>query len=601
MTVQLPLRSEVAREHTWNAESVFTSREAWAAEAQAIAAEIPSWVSRFQGQLGDGPDVLADWLESADAALRRLGKLYVYAGMEQAVDTGDQRAGAMLGQAMGIFGQALAATAFAEPEILSIGRETVMSWVASEPRLAIYAHYFENLFRQQAHVRSAEVEEVLGQIADPFASVERTMEVLTNAEMPFPPATASDGSSRPVAQGTLDTLLNDPDREVRRTAWERYCDTYLAFKNTLASNLITYVKGVAATARIRRYDSALEMNLFPNNIPVEVFHNLIDTFRRHIPTWHRYWSVRRRALGVETLHHWDIWAPIARKQPHIPYAQAVAWIAEGMGPLGAEYVETLRRGCLHDRWVDIYPNQGKRQGAFSGGFQGTFPFIVMSYDDKIGSMSTLAHELGHSMHSYLTWEHQPAVYTQYSMFVAEVASNFNQAMVRAHMLRTNPDPDYQIAQIEEAMDNFHRYFFIMPTLARFEFEVHRRVAQGDPPTADEMCELMADLFSEGYGDELVVDRAREGITWAQFGHLYASFYVFQYATGISAAHALADRILSGEPGAAEDYLNFLKAGSSVYPLDALRRAGVDLTTPAAVEKTFGVLASMVDRLEQLIS
>jgi oligoendopeptidase F len=259
----------------------------------------------------------------------------------------------------------------------------------------------------------------------------------------------------------------------------------------------------------------------------------------------------------------------------------------------------LRRGCLEDRWVDVYPNQGKRQGAFSSGSKGTHPFIVMSYNENLNSVSTLAHELGHSMHSYLTWQHQPVVYSDYSLFVAEVASNFHQAMVRAYLLKTNPAPAFQIAVIEEAMFNFHRYFFIMPTLAIFELELHERVERGEGLTADALIALMADLFDDGYGGEVHVDRERAGITWAEFGHLYANFYVFQYATGISAAHALAKSILDGRPGAAEAYLSFLSAGNSLYALDALKLAGVDMATPGAVEQTYAVLSDYVDRLDHL--
>jgi len=251
--------------------------------------------------------------------------------------------------------------------------------------------------------------------------------------------------------------------------------------------------------------------------------------------------------------------------------------------------------------VDIYPNKNKRAGTFSSGGPGTHPFILMNYTDDIFSLSTLAHELGHSLHSYYTWHTQPLIYSDYSIFVAEVASNFNQALVRAHLLETNADPEFQIAVIEEAMANFHRYFFIMPTLVRFELEIHERVERGDPLTADSMIALMADLFREGFGDRVAIDEARLGSTWCQFPtHLYSNFYVYQYATGISAAHSLARGVLDGAPGAVDRYLTFLKAGSSAYPLDALAAAGVDLTSPEPVEQTFGVLSDLVDRLEALI-
>lgn len=598
-TTTVPKREDVPVAHTWDTASVFPSDAAWEEEVTALLAALPEFAA-LRGHL-ESAGQLAEGLTRYTALLSRLRRVYLYATMFYATDTADPGAVAKHDTAASVAARISAAVAFLDPELLQIGFDTLRRWQTEDSRLATYAHYFEMLERQQAHVRSAEIQEVLGLVNEPFSAARQTHTILTDADLRFEPAYDAAGQQIPITQGTITELLQSADREVRRTAWEHYADAHLALKNTMASALATGIKQDVFVARVRRYPSALDAAVDSKFIPPAVFHALIETFRAHLPLWHRYWDIRRRALRLDRLHVYDIKAPLSASTPHVPFAQAVEWIAQGLAPLGDQYVQTLRRGVLEQRWVDIYPNQGKRAGAFSTGVQGTHPFVLMSYTDDLASMSTLAHELGHSLHSYFTWKTQPPVYADYTIFVAEVASTFNQALVRAHLFATNPDPEFQIAVIEEAMSNFHRYFFIMPTLARFELEVHQRAERGLPLTAGIMNGLMTDLFSEGYGPDMAIDTARVGSTWAQFPtHLYSNFYVYQYATGISAAHALADQVLAGTPGAVDRYLAFLKAGSSRYPMDVLREAGVDLATPEPVEKTFGVLAGLIDRLEQLM-
>ena len=591
----MPSRSEIAPEYTWNAESVFASAQAWEAELEQIAQETPSF-ERFRGKLGEGPSVLVEALDVREELRRRTAVVQVYAGMAYAVDTQNQGAAANSSRAETLVGHVQGDVAFVEPELLAIGSATLEAWMRAEPRLAVYRHSIADLFRKQAHVRSAEVEELLGLLAEPFAGASNTHSLLTNADFRFQPA---GGEELAVSQGTFMKLMAHPDRETRRTAWENYHNPYLAYKNTLTSTLVTSLKQNVLATRVRRHSSTLAASLFENNIPVEVFHNLIGIFRQNLPTWHRYWRLRRRLLGLDVLHPYDVWAPLTTQAPVVVFQQAVDWICEGLAPLGDDYVAIMRKGCLEERWIDLYPNQGKGAGAFSWGAQGTHPFIMMSYNDNMLSFSTLAHELGHSMHSYLTWQQQPPIYSGYSLFAAEVASNFHQAMVRGHLLATHTDPLFQISVIEEAMSNFYRYFLVMPTLARFELAVHERVERGLALTADDLMGLMADLFAETYGDDMTADREHIGIHWATYGHLFADYYVYQYATGISGANALARRIRDGAPGAAEAYRRFLSAGGSQYPITALASAGVDLATPEPVEAAFAVLADYVDRLEHL--
>jgi oligoendopeptidase F len=605
MAQRVPERSEIPVAYTWDASSVFATEADWEAAISDVSARIDS-VAAFRGRLGESPAALADYLALAEGLLRTAGMIGVYSRMFYAVDTADQAAQARVDRANMLAARLGAALAFGEPELLEIGAKRLQGWTTEEPRLAHYAHSFERLAHRAAHVRSAEVEELLRQVNEPFSSASSIHGVLTNADMRFEPARDAAGEPYEIAQGTINALVTHADREVRKSAWESYADSHLALKNSQASALATGVKQDVFVARARRYSSSLEAALTPNFIPLEVFHNLISTFQANLPTWHRYWRLRKQALKLSELHVYDTKAPLTSSPLNLPYEQAIEWICEGMAPLGAEYVAAMRRGLEEQRWVDAYPNRGKRAGAFSMGVPGTHPFIMMSYNDDIFGLSTLAHELGHSMHSYNTRATQPFVYANYGLFLAEVASNFNQALVRNHLLnrvaKQMPNArDFEISVIEEAMANFHRYFFIMPTLARFELAIHERVERGEALTADGMIGLMADLFAEGYGDEVVVDRPRVGSTWMQFStHLYANFYVYQYATGISGAHALAQGIIDGNEGAVERYLGFLKAGSSAYPLDTLRAAGVDMTSPAPVEQTFGVLAGYVERLEALV-
>jgi oligoendopeptidase F len=602
MARNLPTRAEVDRRFTWNSTSVFADAAAWDAAVDTIIARLPD-LGEFKGHLGSSPDTLADWFDTAEKLQRLMAKAMVYTSMEYSCNTGDQGAAARADRARSAASQLSAAMSFALPEMLAIGFPKLREWVGQNPRLGHLGHYFERLERLQPHVRSAEVEEVLSHAMDPLATALSAHSVLANTDMQFAPAIGPDGPEE-VAQSTINALLTGADRETRRTAYESYADAHLQMQHAMAATLAGGIKRDVFYARARRFATSLEAALAPNHIPPAVFHNVIRTFRDNVGTWHRYWRVRANALGLDKLKPYDTRAALAPPIP-VRFEEAVDWVSEGVRPLGDEYVRVLRRGALEDGWVDVYPNKGKRMGAFSTGSMDTFPFIFMSFNNDIFSMSTLAHELGHSMHSYYARRTQPFVYSNYGLFQAEVASNMHQALTRRYLLETRKERDFQIAVIEEAMSNFHRYFFIMPTLARFELEIHDRVERGAALTAEYLTGLMADLMAEVYGGEVDisdVDRDRAGSTWAQFHtHLYSNFYVYQYATGIAGAHHLSARVAAGESKAVEDYLAFLKSAGSMYPLDGLKLAGVDMSSPEPVQAAFASLADMVTRLESLVA
>lgn len=596
----LPDRAHVSVEHTWDAAAVFPSDEAWEEELERVGSQLPQ-LERFRNTLATGPEVLARWLRLRESLHQRVDMLDAYGTLRFAVATDDEKAVAVQQRAAALKARFHAAIAFDEPEMLAIGPDRLLQWAEEHPDLRVYRHYFDTLARRSPHVQSPEAERLLRLVEDPFRTAVSAHGIIYSADMTFSDAVDGAGNERPLHRGNATELMNGADRALRKSAWESYTDAFLRLKHSLSRVLAAGVKQNVFMAKARGYGSALEAALAENHIPTSVFHNTIDAYRRHLPVWHRYWDLRRRALGLDKLHRYDTRAPLTDREPRVAYEEAVEWIAAGVAPLGSEYVEVLRRGCLEERWVDRYPNKGKRSGAFSAGTYGTHPYILLNFGDGLVSMSTLAHELGHSMHSYYARKHQPRIYAEYGVFVAEVASNFHQALVRAHLFETNLDRDFQIALVEEAISNFHRYFFIMPILARFELELHQRAEQDLPLTEAYMSGLLADLFQEGYGPAVEPDRERLGIKWAQFPvHLYLNFYVYQYATGIAGAHALARPVLDGEPGAAEAYLDFLKAGASDYPLPVLRKAGVNMESPEPVAEAFRVLEDLIHRLETLL-
>ncbi len=599
MQSTLSQREDVPVEDRWDVEYVFADEGAFDAAVEHIG-DYSAALSKLQGTLGHSAAGLRAALDLRQEAALLMGKVLLYASMMRNGDGTSPQNTAREGRARALYATFAAAEAFFEPEILSIPPAMLQHMVENDPGLAPYRYYLASLARLRPHTRSAEVEEVLAASSDMANIGYQTHIALENTDLRFGTIQDENGFAVELAPGNADAYIESQDRAVRRAAWQTYADGYLSVKNAMAATLTGAVKRDVFYARARRYPDARMASLYPYNIPASVFDGLIATVNAHLPLWHRYWDIRRRALGVETLHPYDLHVPLATLPASVPFARGVEMLLDGLAPLGEEYVAAARRGMTVERWVDKYPNVGKPAGAFSTGVPGTRPFIMQNYDDSILGVSTLAHEMGHSMHSWYAWRAQPSIYARYSMIAAETASNFNQALLRAHLLETTDDPRTQVAIIEEGMANFQRYFFIMPILAQFEQEAHARVERGEGLTAAALSAILLPLYEAGYGGQVSIDSARVGVTWAQFTHLFMNFYVWQYAIGISAANALAAGVREGGAPAAERYISFLKAGGSMDGLDALRLAGVDMTDTAPIERAFTVLTGLVDKLDGIV-
>jgi oligoendopeptidase F len=596
-TQALPRRFELRREDTWNLESIFATNAEWETARAGVEERLPA-LAAFQGRVGESATSLLNALQLHDQLRKEVDQIEVYAHLRRAEDATNPESSALAERAGNLDSNLAATASFIEPEILGLAPDTIDSYIASEPGLEIYHHYFTRLGRMRDHVRSAEIEELLAQANNVMFGFSSIRGALENADLDLGEIEDTDGNVVQLGQGNLQTYLRDSDRRVRQQAWTSAADAYLSMKNTFAGTLAGGIKRDVFEMRARNFSSSLEASLYPNAIPVEVFHNLVDTVWKNLPTWHKYFEIRKRTLNLDVQHEWDITASLTNDGPVIPFDDGMQMILESLAPLGDEYIEIVRQGVA-DRWVDAWPNIGKGGGAFSAGSNGTLPFISMSYQNDLGSVSTLTHELGHSMHSYYTWQNQPVIYSHYSMFVAEAASNMHQTLLGRHLFGQDRDRAFQIAMIEERMGNHLRYFFTMPILAKFELDCHEKVERGEALTAESMIDTLAGIYNEAYGGRVEVDHDRMGITWARFPHLFANFYVFQYATGISAAAAMGQQVVEeGEP-ARKRYLDFLKAGDSKFPIDALRDAGIDMLGPAPVQAAFDILAGYVDRLDEL--
>ncbi len=594
----LPLRSEIPVEETWRLEDIFPTDDAWEQEFQQVKAMIPK-LGEYKGRLGESPEVLYEALQYQDEVSMRLGKLYTYAHMRYDQDTTNSFYQGLNDRVKGLYSEASSAMAFIVPELLSIDEAVLRSFLEQYEPLRLYAHALDEVTRQRPHVLSAEEEALLAQAAEVMQATSNTFSALNNADLTFPAIMDENGDEVEVTHGRFIRFLESTDRRVRRDAFHAVYHTYEKFQNTFASTLAGTVKKHNFFARVRRYESARQAALDANNIPESVYDNLIATVHEHLPLLHRYVRLRKQVLGLDELHMYDLYTPLVQDvKMDVTYEEAKQYMLDGLAPLGEEYVAIVKEG-LDNRWVDVRENKGKRSGAYSSGAYGTHPYILLNWQDNVHNLFTLVHEFGHSVHSYYTRKTQPYPYAHYSIFVAEVASTCNEALLNDYLLRTIDDEKKRLYLLNHYLEGFRGTVFRQTMFAEFEHLIHLKAQQGEALTAETLTSLYYDLNKKYFGDEIVVDQ-EIGLEWSRIPHFYYNYYVYQYATGFSAATALSKQILEeGEP-AVKRYIDFLKAGSSDYPIEVLKKAGVDMTSAEPIRQACQVFAEKLEEMERLL-
>ncbi|ARK31458.1 oligoendopeptidase F [Halalkalibacter krulwichiae] len=598
MAKSLLKREEIPVEKTWDLEAVFSSNEDWEKEYKAILVQLP-YLEACKGTLADSAVSLFVALEKQNEITEKLGKVYAYAHMRYDQDTTNSYYQGLHDRAASLASQVAEVASFIVPELLSIDEAKISRFVDEHNGLKVYNQMFRELNNQRAHVLSEKEEAILAQASEVTNSPSNTFGMLNNADLKFPTIIDENEEEVEITHGRFIRLLESENRQVRKDAFKAVYDTYDKFKNTFASTLSGQVKRDLFYAKVRKYKSAREAALSANHIPEVVYDQLVETVNKRLDLLHRYVRLRKKVLGVDELHMYDLYTPLVKDvKMEIPYDKAKDLVIKGVAPLGEEYTASLKEG-FEKRWVDVEENAGKRSGAYSSGAYGTMPYILMNWQDNVNNLFTLAHEFGHSMHSYYTRKYQPYVYGDYTIFVAEVASTLNEALLNDYMVKNTQDPKEKLYLLNHFLEGFRGTVFRQTMFAEFEQLIHEKATNGEALTPELLTKTYYDLNVKYFGDDLVIDE-EIGLEWARIPHFYYNFYVFQYATGYSAAAALSKQVLEeGEP-AVNRYLAFLKAGSSDYPIEVLKQAGVDMTSPKPIEQALVVFEQTLNEMEQLL-
>ncbi|MEW6509793.1 MAG: oligoendopeptidase F [Bacteroidota bacterium] len=595
-------RSKIPDKYKWNLADLYLTAGAWKKEKESFKGRLGD-MDKFKGTLASSPQSLLGCLSTASNLSQQFAKLYVYASLSSDLDTRDAASLGMV-QEMGQLGADFnAKVSFVQPEILRMERSTIDAFLKQEPKLGVYRHDLDDILRRKAHTGNEREEKIIADAGLMADGPDNIYGIFSNAEFPFPSVSLSDGKSVKLDKAAFNLYRAVPERADRQNVFATYFGKLNEFRRTFGTQLYAQVKKDMFYMKARNYGSCLEAALDGSNIPTAVYRGLVKNVNDNLGTFHRYLKLRRRMMGVDTLHYYDLYAPVVKgKDLNYSYEEAQNLILVSLKPLGNDYIKVAERGFA-ERWVDVYPNDGKRAGAYSqGAAYDVHPYMLLNYNGKYDDMSTLTHEFGHTMHSYLSNTNQPYPTSQYSVFVAEVASTFNEALLMDHMLKTIKDDDVRLALLGNYLDNMKGTIFRQTQFAEFELRIHEMAEQGESLTGDGLDRLYAEITKKYYGHDAGVCIVDDEVKaeWANVPHFYYNFYVFQYATSFTASAALSEEVLAGDRQATERYLQLLKSGGSDYPIELLKRAGVDMTTPHPFELTMKKMNRVMDEMERIL-
>lgn len=590
-------RAHLKEKDTWDLTTIFATDQDWEQALEDLASELEK-AADFEGHLLDSAASLLKITQTELDVERRLEKLYVYASMKNDQDTTVAKYQEYQAKAMNLYAQCSQAYAFYEPELMALTQEKLADFIAEEQELALYTHFFEKLLSKKAHILSKEAEELLAGAEEIFSAAGETFEILDNADISFPYVPDGEGDLIELTHGNYIRLMESKDRMVRQEAYEAMYGIYEQYQHTYAKTLQTNVKVHNYKAKVRQYDSARQAALSSNHIPEAVYETLIETVNRHLPLLHRYIKLRQEILGLDELKMYDVYTPLAETDYHFTYDEALKKAEQTLSIFGEEYASRVKR-AFNERWIDVYENKGKRSGAYSGGSYDTNAFMLLNWQDTLDNLFTLVHETGHSLHSTFTRENQPYVYGDYSIFLAEIASTTNENILTETLLKEIKDEKLRFTILNNYLDGFRATVFRQTQFAEFEDLIHQADQEGEVLTSDYLSELYATLNEKYYGLS-AQENPQIQFEWARIPHFYYNYYVYQYATGFAAASYLAEKIVHGSAEDKERYLDYLKAGNSDYPLNVIKKAGVDMLDATYLDEAFAVFEKRLMELEDLV-